>query len=80
MRARTPRFPYCSYLLRLWPASGESAAEWRASLEEVGSGERVGFASLEALVEYLKAIVAGSGESRRSPNGAGCHHRARRNE
>ena len=51
---------YLSYLLRLWQESDEKAAEgreapvWRASLTSPTTGERVGFASLEGLVEYLQ--------------------------
>ena len=43
---------YHSYLLRLWRAQDDGYA-WRASLEEVESGERRSFASLEALWDYL---------------------------
>jgi hypothetical protein len=51
---------YLSYLLRLWQESNDDAAEgcersvWRASLTSPTTGERVGFASLEGLVEYLQ--------------------------
>ena len=51
---------YLSYLLRLWQESDDGAAEgretpeWRASLTSPTTGERVGFASLEGLVEYLQ--------------------------
>jgi hypothetical protein len=50
---------YLSYLLRLWRVSEvggvQSAGEahWRASLESPHSGERVGFAGLEELFDYL---------------------------
>jgi hypothetical protein len=55
--AREPRLRSRSYLLRVWLSTGKDARGWRASVKEVGRGERVGFASLEALVEYLKATV-----------------------
>jgi hypothetical protein len=56
---------YRVYLLRCWeerPAAptnddeiGTSEAEWRFSLEEVGSGERRrGFGSLKALMTFLR--------------------------
>jgi hypothetical protein len=51
---------YLSYLLRMWQESGDEAAEgreaavWRASLTSPTTGERVGFASIEGLVEYLQ--------------------------
>jgi hypothetical protein len=51
---------YRSYVLRLWRSSTEETADWRASLEEVQTGERLGFASLEALIEHLLTIVAGA--------------------
>ena len=48
------RLEYLSYLLRLWPEGGEEEAVWRASLESPHTGERVGFASLEELFDYLR--------------------------
>jgi hypothetical protein len=44
-----------TYLLRLWPAcpSGAGRVVWRASLENPHTGQRLGFASLEALFVYL---------------------------
>jgi hypothetical protein len=50
---------YLSYLLRLWRVSEDrgvqrgSAADWRASLESPHSSERVGFAGLEELFDFL---------------------------
>jgi hypothetical protein len=52
-----PAGDYLSYLLRLWrvhsPDSSDEAPVWRASLEDAGTGERVGFASLDDLLAYL---------------------------
>ena len=51
---------YQSYLLRLWRVRSSAASPsheasiWRASLEHSHTGERVGFASLDDLVEYLR--------------------------
>ena len=51
---------YQSYLLRLWRVRSSAASPsheesiWRASLEHPHTGERVGFASLDDLVEYLR--------------------------
>jgi hypothetical protein len=42
---------YLSYLLRLWQTGRNPA--WRASLDSV-NGERMGFASLEALLTFLR--------------------------
>jgi hypothetical protein len=47
---------YLSFLLRLWRESGEEAV-WRASLEDSHTGERMGFASLEDLVAFLRQQV-----------------------
>lgn len=50
---------YLSYLLRLWRVSGDQGARrvgkahWRASLESPHSSERVGFAGLEELFDFL---------------------------
>jgi hypothetical protein len=50
---------YLSYLLRLWRVSEDRGARrggeanWRASLESPHSGERVGFAELEELFDFL---------------------------
>jgi hypothetical protein len=55
---------YLSYLLRLWRADGGTVTQsggeplWRASLEHSLTGRRVGFASLEDLVEYLQHQTA----------------------
>jgi hypothetical protein len=41
---------YHSYLLRLW----QVGVDWRASLEDVETGELQGFAGLAALIDYLE--------------------------
>jgi hypothetical protein len=45
---------YQSYLLRLWRVK-EAEEGWRASLESAQTGERRGFASLEALFDYVRS-------------------------
>jgi hypothetical protein len=58
--AARDRLDYLSYLLRLWrvsgseDGSGEEETVWRASLESSYTGERIGFASLEELFEFLR--------------------------
>ena len=47
------RAGYLSYLLRLWRAD-EAEAGWRASLHDPRTGARLGFASLDDLVAYLR--------------------------
>lgn len=43
-----------AYLLRLWQVKSEEGTAWRASLESAKGGERVGFASLGALFDFLR--------------------------
>ena len=50
----TGRAHYQAYMLRLWQDQGESGPQWRASLESPHTGERRGFASLEALFTFLR--------------------------
>lgn len=38
-----------AFVLRMWPASDG----WQASLQEVKTGRRIGFSSLEALFTFL---------------------------
>jgi hypothetical protein len=47
---------YHSYLLRMWRVKDEAGGSWRASLEEVDSGELHGFADLAALLGYLETL------------------------
>lgn len=61
----TEPLAYRSYLLRLWRAPGGIEQPWRASLEDPLTGERLGFADLEALVAFLLAQI----EARPLPEG-----------
>lgn len=45
---------YQSYLLRVWRTGEIDQPQYRATLEDVRSGDRVGFATLEEMVEYLR--------------------------
>ena len=45
---------YMSYLLRLWQTTSGNKVVWRASLENSQTGERQGFANLDALLNYLR--------------------------
>lgn len=49
--AENPSPTYLAYLVRLWR---EDAHTWRASVEDPHTGERHTFASVEALLAYLK--------------------------
>jgi hypothetical protein len=58
MRTQEPR--YLAYLLRLWQAGSDEELTWRASLESPRTGERLGFASLDALVKFLEEQTRGA--------------------
>jgi hypothetical protein len=45
---------YVAYLLRLWREKGGESTQWRASLQDPHSGEKVGFAHLEDLFDFLR--------------------------
>jgi hypothetical protein len=45
---------YFAYLLRCWQSSEEEMLVWRVSLEDPHTGERIGFATLEAAVAFLR--------------------------
>jgi hypothetical protein len=48
---------YQSYLLTFWEERGrdrDGPVEWRFRLENVGTGQRRGFASLEEMVVFLR--------------------------
>jgi hypothetical protein len=55
--------PSHSYLLRLWPTSMAGEQVWRASLENVQTGERLGFATLEQLFVFLMQQTEDHGEA-----------------
>lgn len=46
-----------SYLLRFWQASEAGARVWRASIVNVHTGERRGFADLASLCTFLEAQI-----------------------
>ena len=45
---------YAAYLLRLWRETSAEEAQWRASLQNPHTGERVGFSSLRDLFAFLE--------------------------
>jgi hypothetical protein len=45
-----------AYLLHLWRSSGQ----WRASLESLQNGKRLGFANPEQLFAYLMDLIEGN--------------------
>jgi hypothetical protein len=48
---------YQSYLLRLWRVD-EGEEGWSLSLESAHTGERRGFADLEAMLDFLRQRIA----------------------
>jgi hypothetical protein len=62
---------YVAYLLRLWRERSDELTRWRASLQDPHSGERVGFASLEELFDFLhRQVVAATDVD--EEQGGGC--------
>lgn len=60
----TPSPAYHSYLLRLWRTA---EGHWRASLETVQGGERLAFASLAQLADYLALATEDPAPSQPTP-------------
>jgi hypothetical protein len=55
------RLVYKLYVLRLWQAHSGERLVWRASLEDVHTGERRGFAGLDRMRAFLEdQLGAGS--------------------
>jgi len=46
---------YRAYLLRLWRVV-DDGGNWRARLENIESGEAMGFPSLGKLIEFLQSL------------------------
>ncbi len=69
--ADSERRDYFSFLLRVWRVEVKERTLWRASLESPNTGERLGFADLEALSRYLRAETGqeGSETCRMDPGG-----------
>jgi hypothetical protein len=58
---RSPTYP--SYMLRLWQAGGRDGRPvWRASLENLHTGERLAFGATQALFAGLADLMASAGE------------------
>ena len=47
---------YVSFLLRLWQSDEDGYLVWRASLESAQTGEKLYFASLGLLLDYLLQV------------------------
>lgn len=58
MLSMKPSAPdYHAWLLRMWRET--PYAPWRIALEHVSTGERQGFADLEALLFFLQTVYTG---------------------
>lgn len=52
---------YRSFLLRFWPEQQPpEQSDWRFTLQDPRTGERLGFNSLESLTDYLNKITKDS--------------------
>ncbi len=51
--SETHRETYRSYLLRIWYTGRPGVSDRRATLEDLKTGERIGFATLEQLFVFL---------------------------
>ena len=65
--ASEPRH-YLAYLLRVWRVTGaDGTPGWRVSVEDVHTGGRQGFGSLEHLLTFLVEATAGPPEPHADP-------------
>jgi hypothetical protein len=60
---------YLSYLLRMWQTSDGEERTWCASLEQPGTEERQGFATLDDLFDFLREKAGCQPEARRVEDG-----------
>jgi len=51
---RERKRPYLAYLLRLWQVRDKGQIDWRASVENAHTGERLGFAHFDELIAFLR--------------------------
>ena len=59
-----------AYVLRLWCVTNGEARYWRASLQDMRTGERHGFADLDGACRYLRGqieIASGGPPGREAP-------------
>jgi hypothetical protein len=59
---------YLAFMLRLWQTKTNGESCWRASLEQVDSGERIGFICLADLVRYLEQLTEAPSDHETKPN------------
>ncbi len=61
LKSESKAAPRRSFLLRLWCSDGQGETGWQAALEDPYTGERVGFADLEHLFNYLIELTEAGG-------------------
>lgn len=67
---------YHAWMLRIWcddtptiyAHSAHASGRWRFSLEDPHSGERIGFATMQLLCDYLMAIASVQSSCEQSDN------------
>jgi hypothetical protein len=69
---RASRSGHLAYLLRLWRVGEGERAVWRASLQDVRGGERVGFPGLEEAFAFLQEQVGLARPPGRCPRDREC--------
>ena len=75
MHARPPA--YKSYLLRYWQerqSPPHTACSWRFSLDDPLTGEREGFANLEAMFRHLEQQLKRERDNKTDPKKEGDFH------
>jgi hypothetical protein len=60
--------PYLAYLLRLWQVSDRGQVGWRASTENVHTGEQQGFAGLAELFAFLESESGQLAQDQHAPD------------
>jgi hypothetical protein len=70
---------YRAYLLRLWRVDDGANALWRASLQDVRTGQRLGFANLDKAFAFLQQQITTSPDTQSSdrPRVEGQEHTGR---
>jgi hypothetical protein len=63
-----PRRKYVAYLLRLWQVRDKGQVAWRASTENVHTGEQRGFAGLADLFTFFEGEVGQADKDQPQPN------------
>jgi len=66
---------YLAYLVRLWRVMSAGQSVWRASLEDPHTGERQGFADLDALFTFLRETTQADAGSEHGRAARRCQNR-----